>query len=548
MDILNRYSVSLEPDQKNYLLDVQRYIESQTEQEDENFQSDESDDVAIRTYLLDCILQGADEAEMAHIIESLRHFYGWLLAQNLIDEDPFKIFSFKRSLPDHNQLQHSHDVFLGSPKEREIARLRALNRIGELTNRIASVQSLLEATLETILDVMDVDTAWVSVRTDSGIFEQEQLPKSDHGFILTSALNLPPGLEMSDRHFLTRPPACHCQRLINSGRLKHAINMVECTRLQDAAQSGAHNDGLAFHASVPIVIGKRAVGVMNFATRDWQLFSASDLQFLTAGARIISSALERAHLYDQNALQRTRMENELRMAQRVQVNLLPEEMPHIPRVELAAFWKPSLEMAGDYYNIFKLPGRRWGIIVADVCDKGAPAALYMAITHSLIRERVEETNCPADLLAHVNLMLCQQNTNWMFVTAVYAVLDPVHFQVTYATAGHPKPILRRGSGQVEELPAAKSMALGIDPDASYVDQQVDLGFNDSILFYTDGMTEAIDPQGEIYGTSRLSDSIANGPISAKGMVNHLVKDLLAWSAPDSLVDDVTLFALRRSKP
>jgi len=548
MDILNQYSNSLEPNQKNYLLDVQGYIESQDEDENEKFQPDESDDVMIRTYLLDCILQGADETEVVRIVKSLQHFYGWLLLQNLINEDPFTKFNFKRSLPDRDQLQHSHDVFLGSLKEREIARLQALNRIGELTNRIASVQSLLDAVLETILDVMEVDTAWVSLRTDSGVFEQEQLPKSEHGFILASALNLPPGLEMSDRHFLIRPPACHCQRLINSGRLKHAVNMVECTRLQDAARSGAHNNGLAYHASVPIVINGRAVGVMNFATRDWQLFSASDLQFLTASARIISSALERAHLYDQNALQRSRMENELRMAQRVQANLLPEEMPHIPRMELAAYWKPSLEMAGDYYNVFKLPNRKWGIVVADVCDKGAPAALYMAITHSLIRERVEETIYPSDLLAHVNAMLCQQNASWMFVTAVYAILDPVNFQLTYATAGHPKPILRRGTGQVEELPAAKSMALGVDPDAVYVDQKIDLGFDDCILFYTDGITEVPDPQGEIYGTSRLSSAIAMGFASAKGMINYLTKDLSAWSGLDHLADDVTLVALRRSKP
>ena len=327
----------------------------------------------------------------------------------------------------------------------------------------------------------------------------------------------------------------------------HAVNVVECTRLQEAAQSGAHNNGLAFHASVPIGINKRTVGLMNFATKDWQLFSASDLQFLTAGARMIGLALERAHLYDQNASQRSRMENELKMAQRVQVSLLPDRLPRIPGIELSAFWQPSLEMSGDYYNVFKLSGGCWGIVIADVCGKGAPAALYMAITHSLLRERVEDVRSPAKLLEHVNVMLCHQNTDSMFVTAAYAILDSNKFQLTYAVAGHPVPILRRRSGQVKVLPGGGSMVLGVEPVAHYADQKVKLGPRDSLLFYTDGITEALNLEGQFYGLPRLSDVLAKGSSSAKGLVKHLVKDLSTWNTSNHLGDDVTLLALGRNK-
>ena len=160
--ILKLYAASLELRQQPYLVDVQDYIKSQDTQESEGFQPNESDDVAIRTYLLDCVLRGANEAEITRIITSLEHFYSWLLAQNLINENPFEKFNFKRSLPDSNQLQHRHDIFLGSPEEREIARLRALNRIGELTNQISTVQSMLDMALETFLEVMDLDTVWIS--------------------------------------------------------------------------------------------------------------------------------------------------------------------------------------------------------------------------------------------------------------------------------------------------------------------------------------------------------------------------------------------------
>ena len=549
MDILKQYAVSLELRQQPSLVDVGNYIKSQNLQESENFQLDGYDDVGIRTYLLDCMLRGANEADLARIIASLEHFYSWLWTQDLITVNPFEIYNFKGSLPDSNQLQHRHDVFLGSHQEREIARLQALNRLGELTNQISSVQSMLDMALETFLEVMDLDTAWISLKTDSGFLHQDQLSPPEHGFVLASACNLPTGLEQSNRHFLTRPPACHCQKLLNSGRMGHAVNVVECTRLQDAAQSGAYNNGLAFHASVPILIDKRAVGLMNFATKDWQLFSSSDLHFLTAGARMIGLALERAHLYDLNASQRDRMENELKMAQRVQVSLLPDNLPHIPGIELAAFWQPSLEMSGDYYNVFKLPDGCWGIVIADVCGKGAPAALYMAITHSLLRERIiEEVWSPAELLAHVNVMLSQQNPALMFVSAAYAILDPDTFQLTYTVAGHPGPILRRGSGYVEELPGGGSMVLGVDPDAHYVDQKVKLDQKDSILFYTDGITEGQNSEGQFYGLARLSAVLSSGPGSVKGMLTHLAQDLSAWSASNHFGDDVTLFALGRNKP
>jgi len=544
MDILEQLAASFKSQQHPVLVDVQEYIESQSKQEGERFQPDESDDVAIRTYLLDCVIRGKNKTELVRVIASLENFYGWLLSLNLITENPFDKYNFKRSLPSSYLFQRQHDVFLGSPQESEIARLRALNRLAELTNQISSVQKMLDEALKTFLEVMDLDTAWVSVKAESGYLDQPSSSMPEHGFVLASASNLPPGLEQSNRHFLTRPPACHCQKLLNTGRMRYAVNVVECTRLRDAAQSGADNNELCFHASVPIMVGDRTVGLMNFATKDWLLLSESDLQFLTAGGRMISSALERAHLYDQKASHLSRMENELKMARQVQVSLLPDRLPHIPGIDLAAFWQPSLEVSGDYYNIFKLSGGRWGIVIADVCGKGAPAALFMAITHSLIREEVEKVRSPANLLAHVNLALFQQNTDSTFVTAVYAILDPDKFQLTYAVAGHPGPILRRGSGQVEKLPGG-GKALGIEHNVQYVNRKIKLNRKDSLLFYTDGVTEAINPNGQLYGLSRLSGVLARAPITTRGLLKYLVADLLTWSASNHMDDDVTLIALRR---
>ncbi len=119
------------------------------------------------------------------------------------------------------------------------------------------------------------------------------------------------------------------------------------------------------------------------------MLSASDLQFLTAGAKQLGLALERAHRYDLIRDEHSRLEQELDMARKMQISLFPEELPEITGYSLAAFWQPAHETSGDYYNVFKLPGGRWGLIIADVCGKGAPAALRMAMAHGLIRERVE---------------------------------------------------------------------------------------------------------------------------------------------------------------
>ena len=146
--------------------------------------------------------------------------------------------------------------------------------------------------------------------------------------------------------------------------------MVECSRLQDAMEGTENHGGLMFHASVPIALNDRVIGVMNFAAEEWQLLSASDLQFLTAGAKQLGSALERAHLYDLIRIEHARLEQELEMARKMQVSLFPDQLPEIAGYSLAAFWQPAHETSGDYYNVFRLPGGRWGFIIADVCGKG----------------------------------------------------------------------------------------------------------------------------------------------------------------------------------
>jgi serine phosphatase RsbU (regulator of sigma subunit) len=393
---------------------------------------------------------------------------------------------------------------------------------------------------------MTLNTAWISLKTDNGILDRSTGEPPVHGFFLAAARNLPPSLEKSNRYFLTRPPECHCQQLLRTGQLKRGVNVVECSRLKDAQEGKGQNGGLLFHASVPITLNKQTIGVMNFASDDWQLLSASDLQFLTAGARQLGFALERAHLYDLIRIEHSRLEQELDMARKMQVSLFPDVLPEIAGYSLAAYWQPAHETSGDYYNVFKLPGGRWGFIVADVCGKGAPAALRMAMAHGLIRDRVEDEPSPAALLTQVNLALCKQDMDMQFVTSFYAILDPVNASFKYALAGHPPPFLRKASGQVEKL-AGNGMAMGVSLEAVYEDMHLDLAPGDSLVAFTDGVTDANSPANKLYEMEQLKTAIGSAPAPVQALVDHLQNKLVAWVKEAPNYDDITLLAIGRKQ-
>ena len=152
--------------------------------------------------------------------------------------------------------------------------------------------------------------------------------------------------------------------------------------------------------------------------------TAADLPFLSADRSHAAIAIERARLYDLAETQRVRMEQELEMARSVQQSLLPSETPRIPGFALMADWRSAREVAGDFYDFFRLPDGRWGIVVADVSGKGAPAALYMAVTRSMIRSEAMRYSSPSSVLTEVNRRLIAESKNEMFVTVFYAILEP----------------------------------------------------------------------------------------------------------------------------
>src|SRR5215208_1833783 len=204
--------------------------------------------------------------------------------------------------------------------------------------------------------------------------------------------------------------------------------------------------------------------------------------------------------YDQLSLMRQSIEQELRVARSIQQALLPKDMPLLDGWQITPYYQPAREVGGDFYDIFELDDGRLGVVEGDATGKGMPAALVASATSSMLRAVAQAfgSSSPEKVLVRVNETLLARIPPNMFVTCFYAVLEPESGTLSYANAGHDLPYLRRRGGEAEEL-RARGMPLGLMPGMSYEEKEIELKAGEVTLFYSDGLVEAHDPQGEMFG-------------------------------------------------
>ena len=539
---VEHFAAQLDSVESQILADLRDFVDWQTQAKGRMFIPQTVDDVAIRSYLLHLKLSGASRSTLERTIASLKRFYDWAQANHLIAKSPFDSFDFNRPLLGREQIKRREVTRFANPTDREIAHLRALNHLAEHLNRSVDVRTLLATVVETLVQAMGLKTAWAFLWTEAGLYTTTSAHDPPHDFALAACCGLPPGLEQDNRRYLCQPPDCHCQRLLRNEQLVRAVNIVECTRLQNSVRHAGETEGLLFHATVPLIVQNRPVGLINIATEQWEFLSPADLEFLSAAGSQVAIALERARLYDLAETQRIRLEQELVMARAVQKSLLPTQTPRIPGFTLVADWRPAREVAGDFYDFFSLPDGRWGLVLADVSGKGAPAALYMAMTRSLIRSEASRHTNPSAVLTEVNRRLLKESSNAMFVTVFYAILDPVLRSLTYANAGHDPPFLRRASGGVERL-AYGGLIMGLFEQLTLTDERLNLESRDTLVAYTDGLTDTVNHLDEDYGHTRLVDTLNSAPAAARDILAHILKDLETFAGPAPQPDDITLLIL-----
>jgi len=243
--------------------------------------------------------------------------------------------------------------------------------------------------------------------------------------------------------------------------------------------------------------------------------------------------------------ERERIEQELGVARQIQRSLLPEASPELDGWKFATYYKPAREVGGDFYDFLELEDGHLGLVVGDATGKGMPAALVMATTRAMLRAVAQNSASPGEVLARVNDALYPDVPSTMFVTCFYAILDPAAGRMRYSNAGHDLPyVLHHGEG-THEL-RATGMPLGLMPEMSYEEKEAVLGEGDSVLFYSDGLVEAHDPNYEMLGFPRLRALIAEHG-NERSLVDFLLEALYTFTGEDwEQEDDITLLTLRRT--
>ncbi len=290
----------------------------------------------------------------------------------------------------------------------------------------------------------------------------------------------------------------------------------------------------------------QALGVIQISTGDLaQQFSPDDLDLLASVTAQASLAVDNAKLHESLLLQRD-LDRELEFATQVQLGFLPSEPPRTPDYEFADYYEPAHRIGGDYFDYITLPSGDIAVALGDVAGKGVPAALLMARLHASARYHLLSATNPAEAMTSLNAELAHSGLGFRFITLVMAVFHLKSHTIHVANAGHLPPLLRRANGSVEAIGMKDSgMPLGLGGTQVFRELVVPLEPGEMCVFYTDGVTEAMDAQKEIYGSQRLTQAVAHGAKSAKDMVQAVVDDVEKFYGDLPQRDDLCIVAVHR---
>lgn len=242
------------------------------------------------------------------------------------------------------------------------------------------------------------------------------------------------------------------------------------------------------------------------------------------------------------------LQQELQIARAVQLSILPRAMPDDPRMELGCRILPARDVGGDFYDFYMLDEHHLGFVIADVSGKGIPAALFMAISRTLLKSTARFVRQPANCIQRLNALLAAENEQMLFVTLFYATLDLRDGRLDYVNAGHHAPWLRNARGELSAVPPTRGIAVGVEEDMPYVQQTLYLQPGDLLYLYTDGITEAFDPDGRVFGDERLADLLRAQPadVALDVLTDAVIADVRGFENGTDPTDDVTSLCLRYS--
>jgi sigma-B regulation protein RsbU (phosphoserine phosphatase) len=306
-------------------------------------------------------------------------------------------------------------------------------------------------------------------------------------------------------------------------------------------------EGFRTQAAVPLITEGRSVGALVIDTRQPRKLGGNATRLLQLMANQAAIAVEKARLHREEVKSQA-LEKEMEVGQQIQLSLLPETPSTVPGWEFATYYSAARQVGGDFYDIFELPGkpRRLGMIIADVMGKGVPAALFMALSRTIIRTTALNGRSPASTLAWANELIQKNNRADLFLTAFYARLDTSSGRLAYACAGHNRPLwLKASSGVIQEL-TARGIIMAAFDKIDLEEREIEVAPGDSLVFYTDGVTEAMNAHREPFGEKQLEAVVkASAGAPAQQVVDAVVQAVEAHAGDTAQSDDITLFVVRR---
>jgi sigma-B regulation protein RsbU (phosphoserine phosphatase) len=320
----------------------------------------------------------------------------------------------------------------------------------------------------------------------------------------------------------------------------------EAMLVQDVSAEKRYLKGLEDAKSelvVPLKLGKKVIGVFDVQSAQMNAFDENDVEILSALANLASIALSNARSY-REAIEKQRIDDELKLAADIQTSLLPRSAPTIRGYDMFGLNIPSEEVGGDYYDFIELDRSNTGIAIGDVSGKGVPASILVAHVQASLRAQAENLYHIDSIMSKVNVALSKITEAARFASVFYCVLDCDRDILTYCNAGHNPPIVFRQDGTILSLETG-GLVLGMFPDATYAHERLQLMHGDVVFMYTDGVTEATDSDGRQIGLERISTlAKENMTSSAEEICSAVISEVKSFSSSLRLSDDITMVVLK----
>jgi len=285
-------------------------------------------------------------------------------------------------------------------------------------------------------------------------------------------------------------------------------------------------------------------GAFDFATKP------IDLDDLSVTIEKAIAQIEYIHQMQQEHSQLESLKNDLAVASEIQQAILPRVFPPFPeeadKMDIAASMTPAKDVGGDFYDFFRIDDDRIGFVIADVSGKGIPAAIFMAVSRTLIRATGVRGSNPADCITYSNKLLAAESVDCMFVTVFYGIFNMKTGEISYCNAGHNPPYVLKRNGQVEALPMSQDPMVGAIDGIDYHEASLQLDQGDALVMFTDGVTEAMNIQNEEFGEERLEDTLDEVALhNCQQIVDAIKADVAAFAGEAEQSDDITVLALKR---